>query len=130
MSSQALFDDDYATDNKLQVNAKLSGKATTKFNAVFQPKLKDNEVHTTMSEDSQIDFKCDRWAHQLKFKPAFLSVHSDFGLVHRKFDLSSHTFNFWNNPYVLFEVSKSLKLNSVFLGNLFHINRCARNNVG
>ena len=96
---------------------------------MFQPKLKDNEIHTTMSEDSQIDFKCNRLAYQFKFKPTLLSVHTDFGQFHSKFDLKNETFNFWNNPYALLEISKSLKVNSLFLGNLFHINKCTRNNV-
>ena len=77
----------------------LAGKATTKFNAIFQPKLKDNEVQTTMSEDAQIDFKYNRWAYQLKFKPTLVSVHTDFGQFKTKFDLKNETFNFWNNPY-------------------------------
>lgn len=117
-------------DNKLQVNAKLGGKVTTKFNAIFQPKLKENEIHTSITEDSQIDFKCcEKTSHQLKFKPNLVSVHSDFGLFHHKLDLSNKTYNFWNNPYVFFEVSKLFKLNSAFIGNLFHINNCTRNNI-
>ena len=103
---------------------------TTKFNAIFQPKLKDNEIQTSITEDSQIDFKCcEKLSNQLKFKPNLVSVQTDFGLFHHKFDLSNQTYNLWNNPYVFFEVNKSLKLNNAFIGNMFHLNNCTRNNI-
>lgn len=35
----------------------------------------------------------------------------------------------WNNPYLSFEASRKLRLNSLYLGNVFHLNNWLRNNL-
>ena len=59
-----------------------------------------------------------------------ISVHTDLGLFHRIHVAKDGTTNsLWNNPYVFLEASRKLRLNSLWFGNLFHLNNWIRNNV-
>lgn len=102
-----------------------------KFNAIDQPKLKDGEVIHALSEDAQIDVKAYGFGFQAKFKPNLLSLHTDFGLFQhvKKSKNNDKVHTFHNNPYLLFETTRGLQLNTLFVGNLFHYNNCFRNNV-
>lgn len=84
-----------------------------------------------MAEDAQIDVKAYGIGFQSKFKPNMISLHTDFGQfkhVHTCKD-SQRVLTLWNNPYVFFESSRGLKLNSLYLGHLLHLNNFFRNNV-
>ena len=102
-----------------------------KFNAITQSKLKDNEITNSLSEDSQIDAKIEGVGLQAKFKQNIVSLQTDFGLFNtvKKCGQNNHVYSFWNNPYLLIEATRGLKLHSFFLGNLFHVNSSIRNNV-
>lgn len=127
-----MFDDDYATDNKIQLNAKLTGASTVKFNAVGTSQLKNGEPVHSVVDDFQLDTKAHGVGLQLKFKPNLVSFHADFGQFNKVTTCgkNNHVYSIWNNPYVFFEFSRGCRLNSYFLGNLTHINKCTRNNVG
>ena len=129
MSSSALFDDDFCADNKLQLNARFNGKSTIRFNAVANTKVKDNEVQYNLNDDAQIDGTGFGFGFQTKFRPNFISLLTDLGMFHRLHICKDRKeVSMWNNPYLFFEASRKLRLNSFYIGNVFHLNNWLRNN--
>lgn len=103
-----------------------------KFNAITTTKQKDGEVQFAVAEDAQIDVNVHGLGLQAKFKPNQISLLSDFGTYNRvyKHGTSGHKYTFWWNPYLFFEASREMKINSVYLGDVFHINQNLRTSVG
>lgn len=127
--STALFNDDFTADNKIQLNAKFAGKSTIKFNAVANTKVKDHEVQYNLHDDAQIDGTGFGFGFQTKFKPNVITLQTDLGMFHRlHVSKDGSETSLWNNPYLFFEISRKLRFNSFFIGNVFHLNNWFRNN--
>lgn len=92
-------------------------------------KIKDNEVQYNLSDDAQIDGKGFGFGFQAKFKPNFITLLTDIGMFHRLHVAKDGSeISLWNNPYLFFEASRKLRLNAFYIGNVFHLNNCLRNN--
>lgn len=99
-------------------------------NAYLQSKLKNGEIEHSISEDAQVDTKINGFAVQTKLKPTLVSVHTDLGQYSKDWKWKNDkSCVWWFNPYSLVEVSKGLKINSFYLGNLLHVNNFLRINV-
>ena len=84
-----------------------------------------------MTDDAQIDTKINGLGFQFKFKPNAVSVHSDMGTYNKTIHCanSKNMYAYWINPYMSMEASRGLKMNSLFVGTMWHLNNCIRNNV-
>lgn len=113
-----MFDDDYTADNRIQFNGKFLGRTNVKFNAYATPKLANNEVTFGLQEDAQLDLKANGVGFQAKFKPSLISTHADFDHHLRTWVVNGQAYNFWFNPYLLWETNRSLKSNHIHFGIL------------
>jgi hypothetical protein len=124
-----LFDDDFTSDNKVQFNGKFVGKTNVKFNVLASPRIVNNEVTYGLEEDVQLDLKVQDIGVQAKFKPSLVSVHADFGQHLKTCDKKGHVYNTWFNPYLIWETTRSLKVNNYIFGSLVHLNSSVKNHV-
>ena len=126
---QALFEDDFTADNRLQFNGKFTGRTNVKFNAYTTPRLSNNEVAFGLEEDAQVNLKAADIGFQAKFKPNLISLQADFDHHLKTFNQGGNAYNFWLNPYVIWETSRALKNNNLHFGFLTHVNNSFMSHV-
>ena len=113
----------------MQLVGKFVGAATAKLTALITPKKTDAGLAYTVDDEAQIDMKFKDVGIQGKFKPHRLSLQTDFGQHSKSTKYGGNQYDFWFNPYILWETSRTFNKNSLWLGHLLHVNRFFRSNV-
>lgn len=93
------------------------------------PHYKDGSLTGVLDEDAQIDFKVHGFGLQTKFKPNRVSVLADLGQYLQAVIRPTGDINFWVNPYMMLESSRTLTNSTVSAGAVIHVNDYFRSNV-